>query len=126
MNHKDNLTHVKRKTPENLLKLFLIENNYPHEHIPKILAYCPRLLAKYSLEELALACLSDTNLFKPKTVVLKIRPFIYEAIKGELGSSDNVVNFIEEAIAILAKDTIEESLIDMIENTKYIKSLDER
>lgn len=100
-----------------------MEEGYPHSDIPKLLAYCPQLLEKFSIEEIGIACLSEINTFKPKSTIIRLRPFIYSAAKHEVGNSDEVPAFIEQSIAIFASDTIAITFSELITNILRSKGL---
>jgi hypothetical protein len=114
---------LRNLTPELKLKLFLMENDYPYNDIPKLLAYCPQLLNRFTIEEIGLACLTEVSTFKPKSTIVKIRPFIYSAAKHEVGDHSLVPSFIEQSIAIFASDTLEITFTELINNILVSKGL---
>jgi len=118
-----NQRNLKRLTPELQLQLFLMENDYPYGDIPKLLAYCPQLLNKFTIEEIGVACLTEINTFKPKSTIVKMRPFIYTAAKHEVGDNSLVPSFIEQSMAIFASDTLEITFTDLIMNILVSKGL---
>jgi hypothetical protein len=100
-----------------------MQNGYPYSDIPKILKYCPQLLIRFSVEEIAMACLSEMRMFTPKKMSINIRPFVYRAAKEEVGDIHEVTSFIEQAIAIFSSDTLEITFTDMIRQLRIDKGL---
>lgn len=95
--------------PEKLLQLYLAEAGFPSEDLPRLLAYCPSLIHKFSMEEIAAIGLVNLRQFTPEKRTVYLRPFVYDIIKAEAGHA-NVSNFIEESVSVLAADTIEHTL----------------
>jgi hypothetical protein len=118
-----NQLNLPNLTPELQLKLFLMENDYPHSDIPKLLAYCPQLLSHFTIQEIGIACLSEVNTFKPKSTIVKMRPFVYSAAKHEVGDKSEIPTFIEQSIAIFASDTLEITFKELIHNILRSKGL---
>jgi hypothetical protein len=100
-----------------------MEHEYPYNDIPKLLAYCPQLLNSFTVEEIGIACLSEINTFKPKSTIIKIRPFIYAAAKHEVGDIGAVPAFIEQSMAIFSSDTLEITFKDLINKILSTKGL---
>lgn len=107
-------------TPEQELRLWLIRNGYPDSHIPIILRYCPQLLDSYSVEEIGILSISQHNLFVPESKYFAIRPIIFSALHLETGGRD-LSAFVEEAISIFAKDSLEDAFKDQF--TQLYKKL---
>jgi len=101
-------------TPELRLKLYLMQHGYPSENIPLILRYCPQLIQKYTLEQIAVAALSDIRMFNPSKSTIYIRPFVFSAARQDLERGETITDFIEQSMSIFANETIELTFSDMI------------
>jgi hypothetical protein len=53
-------------------------------------------------------------MFAPKKMSVNIRPFVYRAVKEEVGDIFEVTPFIEQAIAIFCSDTMMITYTEMI------------
>jgi len=98
-------------TPEQELRLWLVRNGYPDSHIPIILRYCPQLLDSYTIEEIGILSVSQHSLFIPDNKGFAIRPIVFNALQLETGGR-NTHAFVEEAISIFAKDSLEDAFKD--------------
>lgn len=104
-------------TPEQRMRLYLLQNGFPANNIPILLKYCPNLLTKFPLEDLAILSIANINQFKPAKKSIVIRPFVYSALLHETKGRD-IFAFIEEAIAIFCQDSFEQVTSDMLEQVK--------
>lgn len=103
--------------PEKQLKLYLLQMGYPAKDLPLILRYCPNLITKFSIEEIALLGLTNIKEFRPEKKSIIIRPFVYKAMLQETGGRD-ISSFIEEAIALFSQDSFEHVAASMLEEVK--------
>jgi len=110
-------------TPELRLKLYLMEHGYPTENIPLILRYCPQLLQRFTIEQIAIAALTDVKLFTPVKSTIYIRPFIFTAARQDLERGETITDFIEQAMSIFANETIELTFSEMIQSILSEKGL---
>lgn len=106
---------IAKLRPEQQLELFLVQNDFPHTDIPYLLRYCPQLLQRFSIEEIALAALTDVDSFTQKKTTTYIRPFVLEAIRGEAPTNIRVYDFIEEALSVFSQDTILTTMSELIQ-----------
>ncbi len=104
---------MKNLTPAKQLQLYLAEAGFPSTDLPRMLEFCPQLIHKFSIEDIAALGMSDISQFRPVQKTLYLRPFVYEIIQKEAGVN-NITNFIEDAACILAADTIESTLTNRL------------
>lgn len=108
-----NQEEISKLLPENQLKIWLIQNGFPDKEIPKILKFCPQLIHKFTIEQIAMACLTDIKKFTPEKMTIMLSPVVYQAAQKEIGQC-RVTPFIEEAIAICCADSIETYMTNFI------------
>ena len=89
----------------------------------KILRYCPQLLHSFDMETIAMAALSDINLFKPKNINLHLRPIVIKSASMDLERGETMTDFVESAIALYASETIELTLTNLIHKLLREKGL---
>jgi hypothetical protein len=104
---------ILKLSPDKKLKLWLMQNGFPDKDIPKILQYCPQLTQHFTIEQIAIACLTDIKQFIPSKASIMISPLIYSAAQMEVGSN-KIASFIEESMAICCSDTLEIYMKDFI------------
>ena len=96
-------------SPEKQLQLYLAECGFPSQDLPRLLSYCPQLIHSFTLEELAAVGFANRARFVPQKRTLYLRPIVYDICSAEAGRN-NISDFIEDAIAIYASDTVETTL----------------
>jgi hypothetical protein len=104
-------------TPEKQLQLHLAQAGLPSTDIPKLLRYCPQLMHEYPLDLLAAVGITNLKEFTPKRRMMYLRSFVYDIAEAEAGRG-HISDFIEEAVCMLAGDTIEWTLKGMLNRQK--------